>query len=173
MTQILFIGDSLVADFDWRSRLKLYDVQNFGVPGATTRDLYDMLPEIHEQSHSADVIVMMIGTNDILTDNYKFIHTLKKIIIRLRQDFPASEVLVSSLLPMEIPDLPYNTIPSINTHLEAMTMQTGSCFLDLYTKFSESQANIFQADGVHITKKAYEIWSRVLLEHIAFLIENA
>ncbi|BCL59574.1 1-alkyl-2-acetylglycerophosphocholine esterase [Desulfomarina profundi] len=172
MIQILFIGDSLIAEFDWQSRLNMHSVQNFGIPGLTTLDLYGMLSGIHEQSHPPDVVVVMIGTNDILTDNYRFIHTLKKTIVQLRQDFPSAEVLLSSLLPMKIPELPANTIPSINTHLEALTMQTGCCFLDIYTKFCESEETIFQADGVHITKAAYEIWSRILLEHIAFLVEN-
>jgi len=172
MTQILFIGDSLIAEYDWQSRLNMHSVQNFGIPGLVTQDLYDMLSGIHEQSHSPDVVVVMIGTNDILSDNYRFIHTLKKTIIQLRQDFPSAEILLTSLLPMKIPDLPDTTIPSINTHLEALTMQTGCCYLDIYTKFCESEETIFQADGVHITKAAYEIWRRMLLEHIAFLIEN-
>ncbi|WP_457578073.1 GDSL-type esterase/lipase family protein [Desulfomarina sp.] len=172
MTQILFIGDSLVAEYDWQSRLNMHGVQNFGIPGLTTRDLYGMLSGIHEQSHPPDVVVVMIGTNDILSDNYRFIHTLKKTIVQLRQDFPSAEVLLCSLLPMKIPDLPPNIIPGINAHLEALTMQTGCCYLDIYTKFHQSEETIFQADGVHITKAAYKIWSRILLEHIAFLIEN-
>jgi len=31
---------------------------------------------------------------------------------------------------------------------------------------------IFQEDGVHLTAAAYEIWTRALLEHIAFLVED-
>ncbi len=51
-------------------------------------------------------------------------------------------------------------------------MQTGCCYLDTHIKFLNSEAAVFQRDGVHITEAAYEIWARNLLEHIAFLIED-
>jgi len=172
MTKLLLLGDSLVADHDWQPRMSGYKVQNFGVPGATASDLLDMLPGIKRQADEIDIIMVMVGTNDLLMDNYTFIETLKDIIIQLRKDHPLAEILVSSLFPMNLPHLPDNTVSSFNTHIEAITTQTGCCFLDTHAKFLKSDAAIFQSDGVHITRAAYEIWTHTLLEHIAFLIEN-
>jgi lysophospholipase L1-like esterase len=172
MTQLLLLGDSLIADFEWQPRMSLFEVENFGLPGATADDLLDMLPDIKDQTDMVDIIMVMIGTNDLLSDNYKFIHTLKEIVIQLRKNYPIAEILVSSLFPMNLPHFPDNTISSFNTHIEAITAQTGCCFLDTHTKFLKSDAIIFQNDGVHITDAAYEIWAHTLLEHIAFLIEN-
>jgi len=172
MIQILLVGDSLVADNDWQPRMKPHKVQNFGAPGATTGDLLDMLPDIREQAKEIDVVMVMVGTNDLLTDNYQFIKTLKTIVVQLRKYYPRAEILVNNLFPMHLPHLPHNAITSFNTHIEALTVQTGCCYLDTHSKFLNSGAVIFQGDGVHITEVAYEIWTRNLLEHIAFLIED-
>jgi lysophospholipase L1-like esterase len=64
------------------------------------------------------------------------------------------------------------TIANLNSHIESFTVQTGCCFLDTHSRTSDSKQPIFQEDGVHLTEAAYEIWTRALLEHIAFLIEN-
>lgn len=172
MTEILLLGDSLIADNDWQARMPSYKVTNLGVPGARTSDLYVALPAIKEQVGHADIITIMVGTNDLLAGNFAFINTLKKIFVRLNKDFPTAEIIVSSLFPMELPDEPDYTIPNLNSHIEAFTMQTGSCFLDTHSRFINSNQPIFQEDGVHITKEAYELWARALLEHIAFLLEN-
>ncbi len=172
MIQLLLLGDSLVADYEWQRRMSLYKVKNFGVPGATASDLLNMLSYIKSQTDMVDIIMLTVGTNDLLSGNYKFIDTLKKIIVQLRKNYPLSDILVNSLFPMDLPHLPDNTVSSFNTHIEAITTQTGSCFLDTHTRFLNSDAAIFQSDGVHITGAAYEIWAQTLLEHIAFLIEN-
>lgn len=172
MAQILLLGDSLVADYEWQSRMSSHTVTNFGVPGVMAVELLASLPNVKQQAKYADVILVMVGTNDLLTGDYDFINTLKKIIVQLSHDFPTAEVVVNSLFPMELPDLPNYTISSLNCHIEAFTMQTGCCFLDMHRRFCDSDQPIFQEDGVHITKAAYEIWARALLEHIAFLIEN-
>mgnify|MGYP002630567234 CR=1 FL=1 len=172
MTQILLLGDSLVADHDWQSRMPSYKVTNLGVPGAMTSDLFASLPEVKKQAKYADVIMVVVGTNDLLAGNFEFINTLKKIFVQLSHDFPPAEILVNSLFPMKLPHMSDYTIDNLNSHIEAFTMQTGCCFLDTHRRLSDSKQPIFQEDGIHLTETAYEIWARALLEHIAFLIEN-
>ncbi len=172
MVQILLLGDSLIADHDWQKRMPLYKVHNLGVPGAVVSDLHSSLSSIKENHPHADIIMIMIGTNDLLNDNLEFATPLKQIIVQLHQDYPLAELLISGLFPMELPHLSYDTVPTLNAQIEATTMQTGSCFLDAHKRFSRSNNQIFQDDGVHITDTAYEIWARTLIEHIAFLIED-
>ncbi len=172
MTNILILGDSLVADHDWQARMPSFKVENRGVPGATAADLLASLPAIKNLAIGAEVIVVMIGTNDLLNDNDEFLVQLKNILIELSHNYPTAEILVNGLLPMDLPNLPYNSVSSLNTHIEAITMRTGCCFLDIHRRFVGSTKQLFQADGVHITADAYAIWERALLEHIAFLVEN-
>jgi len=172
MTQVLLLGDSLVASHDWQHRLASCQVTNFGIPGIMTSDIFNSLSDVKQQSPHADIIMLMVGTNDILTGNFEFIHTLRRICVTLCKNYPAAEVLITSIFPMDLPHLPYNTISSLNCHIEALTMQTGCCYLDIHARLKNLSIPIFEDDGVHVTKKTYEIWSRTLLEHIAFLIED-
>ncbi len=172
MTQLLLLGDSLVADHDWQSRMPSYKITNLGIPGIMAADLLASLPEIKNQVQHADVIMIVVGTNDLLAGDFEFINTLKKILVQLNHDFPTAEIVVNSLFPMQLPDTPDYMISNLNCQIEAFTMQTGCCFLDSHTRLSNSDQPIFQEDGVHPTEAAYEIWTRALLEHIAFLIEN-
>lgn len=172
MTHVLLVGDSLIADNDWKSRLPGYQVHNYGIPGDMTADLLSYLSEIKQQQNYADIVMIMIGTNDLLVGNFKFLDTLKKVLLQINSFYPAAEMLVCSILPMELPHLPHNTVSKLNSHIEALTMQTGSCYLNIHDRFNESKKAVFQLDGVHLTDVAYEIWTRSLLEHIAFLIED-
>jgi lysophospholipase L1-like esterase len=172
MIQVLLAGDSLVADNNWQNRMPGFKVSNLGVPGAVTADLLNSLSQIKKACPYADVIMVMVGTNDLLSGNQNFPETLKKTVVQLHQNYPLAELLICTLLPMELGHLSYNTIPDLNARVEALTMQTGSCLLDTYKRFQDSAEQLFQDDGVHITDAAYEIWTRTLIEHIAFLIED-
>lgn len=172
MTHVLLVGDSLIADNDWQYRMPGYQVHNYGIPGDMTADLLSYLQEIKKQQSYADVVMVMIGTNDLLMGNLKFTQNVKKILLQLNSFYPSAEMIVCSILPMELPHLPDNTVSKLNSHIEALTMQTGSCFLNIHDRFKESKKAVFQLDGVHLTDVAYEIWTRSLLEHIAFLIED-
>ncbi len=172
MTHILFLGDSLIADHDWQSRMPSYKIHNLGVPGAITSDVFESLTDVKAEVEHTDVIMLMIGTNDLLIGDFDFLHVLKKILVQLNILYPLAEIIVGSLFPMDLSHLPFNTIPSLNSHIEAITMQTGSCFLDVYKRFDNSDKEIFRDDGMHVTPAAYEIWTRSLLEYIAFLIES-
>ena len=172
MTKLLLLGDSLLADHDWQKRLPTYKVENLAVPGAQAADLLASLATIKTRSQGADIVVVMIGTNDLLQDNDLYLQQLKQILVTLHNDHPAAEILVNSLLPMQLPHLPDNAVSSLNHHIEALTMRTGCCFLDLHKRFLGTAKPLFQEDGVHLTPAGYAIWERALLEHIAFLIEN-
>jgi len=172
MIQVLLLGDSLVAFNNWQNQIAPCQVTNLGMPGAMTSDVADSLDDVKDQHPHADVIMLIAGTNDILTGNFEFIDTLRIICVTLRKNYPGAEILITSILPMDLPHLSHSTISSLNCHIEALTIQTGCCYFDIHSRLKNISVPIFEDDGVHVTKKTYEIWSRTLLEHIAFLIEN-
>ena len=168
----LFLGDSLVADNNWQRRIPFCKVFNYGVPGATADDLLASLPDLSGRVDPPAAILIMIGTNDALVGHFEFVDCLRRIVIQLSRDFPTAEIIVTNLLPMRL-SFPGNAeIATINDEIRTMTIQTGSCYLDICTRFTHSDADLFQEDGVHLTPQAYEIWTRTLLEHVAFLIEG-
>lgn len=171
-TSFLMLGDSLVADYNWQQRFNNFTIHNCGVPGATTHELLQSLPRVKAHCPSAELLLVMIGTNDIFMENYVFIEDLKKVIITLTREYPKAELLVNSLLPMQLPHLGKNAVASMNEQIHTACRETGSCYVDVYSKFIQDGGDLFQRDGVHITETGYELWARTLLEHIAFLVEN-
>lgn len=166
------LGDSMVAGFDWQKRIPHFTIKNYGVPGATTIEVLESLPQLTSRHQSAEIILLMIGTNDVAQENFAFIEDLRKIIVHLSREFPTAEIMVNSLLPMELPYLAKNAVAHINKHIRTACRETGSCYIDVYERFIRSDAKLLEADGVHINKSGYELWTRTLLEHIAFLLEN-
>ncbi len=169
----LFLGDSLVADNNWQPRMPFCTAHNCGVSGSTAQDLLDSLPALSRRVPSPLAILVMIGTNDVLAERYTFVDTLRQIIIQLSKDFPTTEVIITSLLPMKLPFLAEDTVAQLNNQIEQITIQTGCCYLDIHKKFLQARdIELFHEDGVHITRRAYELWTRTLLEHVSLLLEN-
>ncbi len=170
---LLFLGDSLVADNNWQPRIPLCTVHNRGVSGSTAQDLLESLPALCLSVPSPLAILVMTGTNDVLAERYSFVDTIRQIIVQLSKDFPMAEIIVTSLLPMKLPFLAEGTIDSLNDQIAEVTRQTGCCFLDMHKKFLQAKdLELFQEDGVHLTHRAYELWARTLLEHMSLLLEN-
>jgi lysophospholipase L1-like esterase len=173
MTQsnFLFLGDSLIADFDWQARMHHFKVLNYGIPGETVQGLKNRISSITEDVNTPELILLMIGTNNLIIEDYSFLEPLRQITIQLTSHYPSAEVITNSLLPCQLPWLNLNTLQRINGSIEAMTQQTGSCYLDMFSKFKPN-SDFFQNDGIHLTPKAYDLWSKSILEFVAFLIED-
>jgi lysophospholipase L1-like esterase len=169
---MLMLGDSLVAGYNWQVRIPQFTIRNCGVPGATTTELLSSMPRLSSYYSSARLAMVMIGTNDLVLEQYGFIEDLKKIVLSLTQIFPGCELLINSLLPIRLRHLGNDTIPRLNSLIEAICRKTGSCYVDVHARFVQTGGLLFQADGIHLTEEGYELWARTLLEHIAFLLEN-
>jgi len=173
MTQsnFLFLGDSLIADFDWQARMHHFNILNYGLPGETVQGLQHRIPSIAEEVQAPELILLMIGTNNLIIEDYSFLEPLRQIIIQLTSRYPTAEVITNSLLPCQLPWVKLDTLQRVNASIDAMTQQTGSCYLDMFSKFKPN-SDFFQNDGIHLTPTAYELWAKSILEFVAFLIED-
>ncbi len=167
----LFLGDSLIADYDWQERMPHFTIINRGVPGETTQGLLTRIPAITQSIKDPEMILLMIGTNNLIIEDYSFLEPLRQIIVALTSQYPTTEVITNSLLPIQLPWLNMDALQQINAKIEPMTQQTGSCYLDMFTRFKPTP-EFFQGDGVHLQRKAYELWSKSILEFVSFLIEG-
>jgi lysophospholipase L1-like esterase len=169
--RLLFIGDSLLADFDWQERINHFEILNFGIPGETAQGLLNRLPSIEEQVVDPLIILIMTGTNNLLMEDYNFSETIRQIVVSLSHWYPRAEIIINSLIPPQIPWLNKDKIQVLNKTIEALSLQSGCCFLDMFAKFNAG-SGLFREDGIHFTEKGYNLWARSILEYIAFLLED-
>lgn len=173
MTQgtFLFLGDSLIADYDWQERMHHFKIINNGIPGETVQGLLNRLPSIAESVKNPELILLMIGTNNLIIEDYSFLEPLRQVIVQLTSTYPTAEVITNSLLPCQLPWLGMEALTKLNNEIEPMTQRTGSCYLDMYSKLTPTP-DYFQNDGIHLQPKAYDLWSKNILEFVSFLIED-
>jgi lysophospholipase L1-like esterase len=168
---LLFLGDSLLTDFDWQNRIKHFEVLNLSIISETAQGLLDRLPLIQEQVMDPHIILIMTGTNNLLMEDYSYLETIRKIVIELSRYYPTAEIILNSPVPIQIPWLDKKKIKQINDKMKALSLKSGCCFLDIFEKF-RSQPDLFQADGIHFSETGYNLWARSILEYIAFLLED-
>ena len=165
--KLLMLGDSLVAGGEWPYFLPGYSIQNCGIPGLTTFELYQSLPSVQRFYPQVDYITVMIGTNDLLMGDFSFPQDLRKILENLSQSYPRSYRFVHSLLPMDVPYISQQTIQHCNQQIAQIAGETQWRYIDLYEKFTIAAKGLFELDGVHLTHLAYQLWAQILTKQIA------
>ena len=167
--KFLFIGDSLIEFFDWRKRFPRDEVYNFGSAGETAEGLFARLPHITGRLAAPDLVMIMTGTNNVAMEDYGFPATYKKIIDMLQKNYGRAPIVITSLLPLEFFFIG-DAISRLNRRLEDIARQKDIFFLDLYPLFLDKDSapvrDYYDADGVHLSEKGYEIWARALEDRI-------
>jgi lysophospholipase L1-like esterase len=163
MKNIVFIGDSLTEYYDWQERFPGYRVTNLGVSGETVEGLLDRLDKVRSRINDADVIFVMTGINNIAMEQYDIAGNYKEIVSKLTSWFKNSKIVVQSLLPVRLEWINNNVIQDINRHLKQIACDFSVEYLDVYSRFVDSQGNPRRAnlldDGVHLSEKGYEVWA--------------
>ncbi|MBV5305355.1 MAG: hypothetical protein J0652_01545 [Desulfobulbaceae bacterium] len=170
--RLLFLGDSLIANFDWQTRIAHFEVQNLGTCGETAQGLLNKMTLIKEEAADPQIIFIMIGTNNLLMEDYTYIDSLQKLVVLLSQYYPTAEIILNSLFPLHISWIDQEAVQQLNRSMQALSLQSGCCFLDLFAKFKSIKTGLFQQDGIHFTEAGYNLWAKSILEYIAFLLED-
>jgi lysophospholipase L1-like esterase len=173
MTQgtFLFLGDSLIADFNWQERMPHFQIVNCGEQDETAQRLLNRISSITKTVSPPKLILLMVGTNNRIIGDSDYLDSLRQIIILLTSYYPTTEIITNSLLPLQLPWLGLDALEQLNSQIEPLTSQTGSCYLDIHSKF-KLNPDFLQRDGRHLTLKAYNLWSKSILEFVAFLVED-
>jgi lysophospholipase L1-like esterase len=169
----LFLGDFLIANYDWQERMPFFQVYSFGVMDEKVNGLLARLPEVENKVQKPDIILIMSGINNVVEHDYTFVNQLRRILIRLTNRFPETEIIINSLPLARIPLVVDNAIHYLNIDIKEMAAQTGSCYLDNFDIMAEKGESIFKQDGINLTPEAYDRWARSILEYVSFLFEDA
>lgn len=168
--KLLFVGDSLIDYFDWQKQFPQHELWQQGIPGETVQGLLGRTERIITQVDAPDYIIIMIGTNNLVLEDFGFTPVYEKIIALFSAAFPEAKRIITSLLPIKVPWLADSAVPRMNQILEALCRQTGSVFFNIYPGFLDTKGlhrpELFTEDGVHLSKEGYALWASALAEQL-------
>lgn len=169
--EILFLGDSIIDNAEWAELFWNAKIKNRGIGGDDTQGVLDRLEEVTESS--PDKIFIMIGTNDLAYGMSKeqVVENYRKILRRINQDSPKSDIYVQSILPVDEErhfTRSNESIKFINSKLKAMSDDFGFTYIDLASVFEkDGKLNPrFSIDGLHLNGEAYNIWKQQIEKYV-------
>ncbi|NET50066.1 MAG: lysophospholipase [Merismopedia sp. SIO2A8] len=127
-----------------------------------------MVKRLHAFDHThPDVIHVMAGINDLKNGatDAEVLHSLRLIMRYLRNQHPRATVMIHSILPTRLPNLPSDRIRLINTYLGQVAHQEGVEFLDLQQHFTDPYGHLSQnltTDGLHLNYRGYTVWQSLM-----------
>ncbi|TFG37329.1 MAG: hypothetical protein E4H46_01955 [Desulfobacterales bacterium] len=168
--RILLLGDSLVEFFDWQARFIDMDMLNRGEAGERVRGLLNRVSGEVAAAGNVDVVVIMIGANNLAGEDYAFLRDYEEILRRLRSALPVARIAVTSLLPFRFPWLAADTVPRLNASIRSIAGLNSADYLDVHDAFAVAERAgkiCFLPDGVHLTGRGYETWATVLAGYLS------
>lgn len=163
--KLLLVGDSMIDFFDWQSRFPERKVTNLGRAGESVEELRDRAPKIVNNHEPPDLMLIMIGTNNVAMGNFNFLEPYAGIIATFQEAYPAATLVINSLLPMELNYLAPDTVARVNASLQGLAADAAAVYLDVWAamvdKTGQVLTNVLE-DEVHLNRNGYEIWAKEL-----------
>lgn len=148
----------------WPRYFEQYDAANFGIGGDKTQHLLWGIENGELDGISPQVVVVMIGTNNIGASAANIVKANQKIVSEIHRRLPASKVLLLGLLPRGAGrNNPMRAkIQAINAELARFDDGRQTRFLDFGARLLEADGSISpetMPDALHPTARGYQIWA--------------
>ncbi len=164
----IVVGDSLAL---WLPLDELPQGQlwlNQSISGETTTQIRRRLHYFAATQPRA--IHIMAGINDLKNGATEadVVDNLYQMITCLKQQHPQARLVVYSILPTRLRELPSDRIQSVNRQFAALTEGQGATFVDLHPSFSDRQGQLrpeLTTDGLHLSAQGYTLWRAALVSH--------
>ncbi len=162
----IVVGDSLnlwlPPDSLPRDRLWL----NQSISGDTTGGIAQRVGAF-AQTHPTQ-IHLLAGVNDLKNGvpEADIVSNLQRTVQQLKQQHPAAQIIVYSVLPTRRADITNDRVRSLNARLAIMVGQNGVAFRDVHSAFQDQWGNLrydLTTDGLHLNPQGYAVWRQALL----------
>lgn len=162
---VVFLGDSLIARGKWDNHLSIYEIENFGIDGDTTRGVLSRLNFIINRKPKK--LFLLIGINDLggFSSIDEVFKNYKKIVEKIKEN--EIELIVVQLLYTQMNS--YNKkVTSFNNLLSSYVKQNNIKTVNLNDDLSQDEylKDIYTTDGIHLNTYAYEIFANRLKQYI-------
>jgi lysophospholipase L1-like esterase len=148
----IFIGDSLIDNYDTEKYFPSLYIKNEGVSGSTVQDCQNMHLDCRGY-----VAVLLVGTNDLHEDfNDNFIHIFIEEYTNLIERLHADKVIAISLLPRK--NFNNEKIELLNQSLcNSLSSRNDVIFLNVFDDFYKNNTldPEYTTDGLHLNYMGY------------------
>lgn len=159
--KVIFVGDSLVRNWDTEKYIPFLNTENRGVDGYRMEDCNNIRVNDKEA-----IVVLLIGTNDLIASNdTKYAEEFAEKYIELVNGFTCKRIVYISILPKD--GFNYKIIHEINKCIESKLKSQRNCiFLNVAEDFlyNGGMNPEYTVDGVHLNSKGYDLLSSKLCE---------
>lgn len=171
---IIFLGNSITENGDWKRLIGDSTVINRGIGGDITFGILKRLDEVLNRKPRK--IFLLIGINDIGKDIPPTViaDNTRKIIRRIQLESPATKIILQNLLPVNpmINGFPQHydkqsKVVETNKLLEGVAKETKVPLVDLNKLFRDGDGNLMKKytnDGLHLNPAGdgYAVWVKYL-----------
>jgi lysophospholipase L1-like esterase len=170
---LLFTGSSSVRMWDdVQSYFPEYNVINNGFGGSHFSDLIYFYNKLIP-SYQPDILFIYEGDNDIATQKKPrlIVKEAKYLLSKIRRDLPHTRVVLISPKPSIARWELRKDYELLNKKLKHLAKKTDKTeFADVWSAMLDENGNVFQDvflnDNLHMNKKGYDIWGKVIGEHL-------
>lgn len=138
---------------------------NQGISGDTSGGILERLWAFADTR--PDTIYLLAGINDLrrgLSDN-EILWNQRAIVRRLKATHPQAEIVIQSILPTRLTEIPNDRIGKINQKLAAIAREEGVRYMNLNALFADRFGNLrseLTTDGLHLNQNGYRVWQQAL-----------
>lgn len=169
---ILFVGNSITDGGEWCELFQNPNVKNRGISGDTTQGVYDRLDALLKGTPAQ--IFLLIGINNVPRGESadSIAAGIRRIVQRIRQESPATEVLVQSVLPVtpqygkfDGHTSRWQLVPEINRSVRRLAQEEKVTYIDLFSHFADAEGKMkpeYTNDGLHLKGNGYLLWKEVV-----------
>ncbi len=169
----LFTGSSSVRMWkDVAEYFPEYNVINNGFGGSHFSDLIHYYEELIPK-YKPDYLFIYEGDNDIASDKKpgKILKEAKLLVDRIQQDLPETKVVLISPKPSVARWHLRKKYEKLNKKLERLANKTDNLeYADIWNAMLDENGQVFTDvfldDNLHMNKKGYDIWGKVIQEHL-------
>lgn len=170
---IVFLGDSITAGGTWNQFFPEHRALNRGISGDTTQAIFDRLHTLY--ALNPRILFLLVGVNDLNAQvaMAKTVENYRAILQQLKQNLPATEIYVQSVLPVDDRCCFANNrdIKRLNEQLRVLAQELELKYIDLYPAFTDADGQLrrrLSHDGIHLLAAGYRLW----VKQIAPVVEK-
>lgn len=169
-SDIVFIGDSLVANGQFQNAFPDISVCNLGSYGDRIVNVRSRISAV-SSLHPSKVFIAC-GVNSLACRNLKTCkYQYSMLINECKKTVPNAEIFVCSVLPTANVKNPYcsnSKIRSFNNFLKNLSQKHNLQFIDLYSTYEQNGylPNKYTNDGLHLTPDSYSIWYKSVSKYV-------